>query len=134
MDNIEETQQPKGWGTSNSVHDAMHHLLQVLNVALDGVLVLIMRLGLFVLNDVHTEQVFHLEGSLRFRVVGLKTLHSPIITDEFFQGCGQFGLRGHGVTGKKLRVKTTVDLNESASAMPRNPVVMSRNVGNERIS
>ena len=99
MDNIKQTQQPKRRGASNTIHDAMHHPLQVLNAALDGVLVMLIRLRLFVLNDVHTKQVFHLERSLRFCVVGLQALHSSIITDEFFQGCGKFGLPGHGVTG-----------------------------------
>ena len=112
----------------------MHHPLQVLNAPLDGVLVLIMRLRLFVLNKVHTEQVFHLEGCLRSRVIGLKTLHRSIVTDEFLQGCGQFGLRGHGVTSKELRFQAPVDLDETASAMPRSPVVMSGNVRNEGIS
>ena len=126
VDNIEQR-------ASDTIHDAMHHPLQVLNAALDGVLVLVMRLGLFVLNDVHTKQVFHLERSLPFCVVGLQALHSPIITDEVFQCCGQLGLRGHGVSGEELRVDTAVDLDEAAPTMPRDPVVMSRNVGDERI-
>ena len=133
MDNIEQTQQPKWQRASDTIHDAMHHLLQVLNAALDGVLVLVMRLRLFVLNDVHTEQVFCLERSLQFCVVRLQSLHSPIITDGVFQGCGQLGLRGHGVAGKELRVETPVDLNETAPTMPRDPVIMSGNVGDERI-
>ena len=134
MDHVEETQQPKGRGAPDVVHDAMHHPLQVLNASLDGVLVLIMGLGLFVLNKVHTEQILHLEGCLRFRVIGLKTLHCSIVTDEVLQCCGHFGLRGHRVTSKQLRVQTPVDLDETASAMPRSPVVVSGNVRNKSIS
>ena len=115
------------------IHDAMHHPLQVLNPVLDGVLVLVMQLGLFVLNDIHTKQIFHLERSLRFGIIGLQTLHGTIVTDEVLQGCGQLALRGHGVSGEELRVETAVDLNKAAPTMPRDPVIMSSDVGDESV-
>ena len=133
MDDVEQTQQPKWQWAFDMIHDNMQHLLQILNAALDGVLVLVMRLGLFVLNDIHTKQIFHLERSLRFGIIGLQTLQSAIITDEVLQGCGQLGLQGHGVASKELTVEAAIDLNEAAPTMPRDPVIMSGNIGDESV-
>ena len=134
MDDVEQTQQPKWRWASNTIHDAMLHPLQILNAALDGVLVLLMRLGLFVFNDIHTKQIFHLERSLQFCIIGLQTLHGTVITDEVLQCCGHLGLQGHGVACEQLRDEPAVDLNEAAPTMPRDPVIIGGNVGDETVS
>ena len=92
---ISDTQEPTIIRTTNTIHDASHHAFEILNALFNGVLMLIVWFRLLVLDEIHTKNIFHGKGSIRFGVIRFETLHSAIIMNEIQQS----GLIMDGVSG-----------------------------------
>ena len=95
---VQKTQQPKGVRAGNMIHDAVHHVLEVLDTLLNGVLVLVVWFALAILDCIHPENIFHHKTSFRLSIVGLEAFHGTIFSDEIQEGGRKSGFRGNRVS------------------------------------
>ena len=82
---ITDTQEPTIRQPTNMMHDASHHVFDILNASFNGVLMLVVWFGLLVLDEIHMKNIFYGKQSFRFGIIGFETLHSAIITNKIQQ-------------------------------------------------
>ena len=104
INDIQGTQQPKGGGASNPVHDVIGHALHILDTPFNRVLVLIMRFRRPVFDTVEAVNILDGAADFNLGIITHESNHSTVVPDKVFKGTGHLVFGRHGVASKEVRV------------------------------
>ena len=82
----ESTEQPELCWSTSAIHDGVGDSLDILDASLNMVLVLVVWLRLFVLDDVKSEEVLDGSAHFNFGIVTHEAIHGAMLMNEVFQG------------------------------------------------
>ena len=127
-DGEQRRKQPPSVLTTSPVHDRIHGLLNVLNLALHRILVFIIGFGLPVINLIQSHNVFGPSMHLRFGLITHQSNGRSCLANRIFNGLWDLLLTGHGVTRHQTGSQSQEQLQHGCSTMPRDPIISSRSV------
>ncbi len=87
-DDEQHAKQPEFGRAANMIHGAGGEVLDILDVALNRVLVLIMRFRLGILDEVKAVNVLHGKAGFRLGIVTHQSLWSTMVVDEILKSVG----------------------------------------------
>ncbi|HEY9818721.1 MAG TPA: hypothetical protein V6D20_23380, partial [Candidatus Obscuribacterales bacterium] len=108
--------------------------LDILNHALNGILVFVVGLRLLVLDTVEVVEVGNLSIDFGLGIVSFETNGCSNVTEELLVHSGDVRLGSEGVANEELGVNTSKELQHLTASMARDAIIMGWAVGKDGIA